>query len=192
MRYHLVVTFSITLLIILNHVQIRNQHLLGLNCINAFGGIAFLPAFAKGSSGNHPAVVHHKVLAGCISVYGIKKSTFLLEAIDHILRYYNGWCYKHSSAIEMEVLYFREHRGYYFIAADSRKTQLIPFVHSWPVVLIFQRSHINHKTVFHITFFQTFKGFINLVNIDEFNVGSNIMLCTKIKHFLGFCNTADV
>ncbi len=44
-------------------------------------------------------------------------------------------------------------------------------------LLIVQRSHINNKTIFNIFSFQTFKGFVGLIYIDEFNILCVIGVC---------------
>ena len=54
-----------------------------------------------------------------------------------------------------------------------------------------QRCHINHKAVFHITFQHAFIRFINILNLNHFDIGSDAMLATEIKHFLGFGDAAD-
>jgi hypothetical protein len=55
----------------------------------------------------------------------------------------------------------------------------------------FSEGHINHKAVFHITFPHAFIRFINILNLNHFDIGSDAMFATEIKHFLGLSDAAD-
>lgn len=57
--------------------------------------------------------------------------------------------------------------------------------------LIFQRSQIYYKTVFYVAFQQAFICFVDLLNVNHFNVCNDIVLAAEIEHFLGFGNSAD-
>ncbi len=56
---------------------------------------------------------------------------------------------------------------------------------------LLQRSHVDDEAVFHIALEQAIVGLIDLVNSDQFNVGSNSALGAEIQHLLGFSDTAD-
>lgn len=56
---------------------------------------------------------------------------------------------------------------------------------------ILQSTHIDHKPITHIPFDHTIICFVNFLNRDELNIRDDIMLCTKVQHFLGFCGAAN-
>jgi hypothetical protein len=57
--------------------------------------------------------------------------------------------------------------------------------------LLFKRSHIDHEAVFYITFQQSFIGYIDIMNPDNPDIRSNLVLATKIEHLLGFGDSSD-
>ena len=62
----------------------------------------------------------------------------------------------------------------------------------WQVSLSgLQRCHINHKAVFHITFQHAFVRFIDILNLNHFDICSDTMLAAEIEHFLGLGDAAD-
>src|SRR5215217_1292826 len=59
------------------------------------------------------------------------------------------------------------------------------------LTLLPDRSQIDHETIFYIALDHPFVSFVDLLNVDHFNVGDNIMLAAEIQHFLCFGNAAD-
>jgi hypothetical protein len=57
--------------------------------------------------------------------------------------------------------------------------------------LIFQRSHVNDKAIFHTAIEQSLVSLIDFLNINQLDIAGNFVLCTDVEHFLGFCNTPD-
>src|SRR5258708_10049393 len=56
---------------------------------------------------------------------------------------------------------------------------------------LFERRDINHKAVLHIGLRQPFIGLVNILNLYQFNVGSDAVVGAEIQHFLSFANTSD-
>lgn len=54
-----------------------------------------------------------------------------------------------------------------------------------------QSRHIDHKTIADITFKHPCIRSGNVFYIDQLDVGHNIMLSAKVKHFLGFRNASN-
>src|SRR5437899_12553458 len=54
-----------------------------------------------------------------------------------------------------------------------------------------KRSHVDREPVFHIRLEQSLIGFVHLLDGDDFDIGSDVMLAAKIEHLLRFGNTAD-
>jgi hypothetical protein len=46
----------------------------------------------------------------------------------------------------------------------------------WVRNLLFERSHINHEAVFHVTLGQAVIGLVDVLNLDQFNVGSDAVV----------------
>lgn len=54
-----------------------------------------------------------------------------------------------------------------------------------------QTRHINHKTIFHIAFLHMLIGGVDVLHIYHLHIWHDIMLGTKIQHFLGLTNSAN-
>lgn len=54
-----------------------------------------------------------------------------------------------------------------------------------------QTRHINHKAIFHIAFLHTLIGGVDVLHINHLHIWHDIILGTKIQHFLGFGNAAN-
>jgi len=59
------------------------------------------------------------------------------------------------------------------------------------VIRQLQCPHINHKPVLHITVFHSYIRFIDVLNVDEFNIRNNIVFGAIVEHFLCFRQTTD-
>src|SRR6266545_7317507 len=57
--------------------------------------------------------------------------------------------------------------------------------------LRFERSHINGEAVLHVGPEQSLVGFVDLLDGDDFDVGSDVMFAAKVEHLLGLGDTAD-
>src|ERR1700730_8614861 len=57
--------------------------------------------------------------------------------------------------------------------------------------LLFDRRDINHKAVLYIALRQPFIGLVNILNLYQFNVGSDAVVGAEIQHLLSFANTSD-
>jgi hypothetical protein len=55
----------------------------------------------------------------------------------------------------------------------------------------FERSHVDRKPVLHIRLEQSLVGFVHLLDRDDFDIGSDIMLAAKVEHLLRFGDAAD-
>ena len=58
-------------------------------------------------------------------------------------------------------------------------------------LLGFERSHIDREAVPHIGLEQSFVGFVDLLDGDDFDIGGNVMRPAKVEHLLGFGDAAD-
>ena len=54
-----------------------------------------------------------------------------------------------------------------------------------------QRCHINNEAIFHVALDQAIVSLIYVLNGDEFDIRSDVMLAAEIQHFLGFFDTAN-
>ena len=55
-------------------------------------------------------------------------------------------------------------------------------------LLGFERSHINGEAVFYIRLEHSVISLVDLLDWDDFNVGSEIMFAAKVEHLLRFSN----
>jgi hypothetical protein len=62
---------------------------------------------------------------------------------------------------------------------------------SFHVVLLFERSHVNGESILYIRSGQSLISLVDLLDGDDFYVGSNVMFTTKVEHLLRFGNTPD-
>src|SRR5208337_245951 len=60
------------------------------------------------------------------------------------------------------------------------------------VLLGFERCHINGEPVLHIRLEQSLVGFIDLLDWDNFHIGSDVVFSAKIEHLLGFADASNV
>jgi hypothetical protein len=58
-------------------------------------------------------------------------------------------------------------------------------------LLRLERGHINREAILHSGFEQSFVGFDDLLNGDDFDIGGNVMPAAKVEHLLGFGDTAN-
>ena len=58
-------------------------------------------------------------------------------------------------------------------------------------LLRFERSHIDGEAVLHIRLEQSVVGFVDFLDGDDFDIGSDVMGPTKVEHLLGFGDTAN-
>ena len=61
-----------------------------------------------------------------------------------------------------------------------------------PLLLTFERSHVDGEAVLHIRLEQSLVGFVDLLDRDDFNIGGDVVLAAKIEHLLSFGDAADV
>src|SRR6476469_8400923 len=55
----------------------------------------------------------------------------------------------------------------------------------------FERSHVDREAVFHVGLEQSFIGFVDFLDWNDFDIGGDVMLAAKIEHLLRFGDTAD-
>ena len=60
-----------------------------------------------------------------------------------------------------------------------------------PGLFRFERSHIDGEAVLHIGLDQSVVGFVDLLDGDEFDIGSDVVRPAKVEHLLGLRDTAD-
>ena len=58
-------------------------------------------------------------------------------------------------------------------------------------LLRFERSHVDREAVLHIGLEQSVVGLVDLLDWDDFDIGSDVMGPAKIEHLLGFGDTAN-
>src|SRR5208337_579758 len=58
-------------------------------------------------------------------------------------------------------------------------------------LLRFERSHIDREAVLHIGLEQSFVGFVDLFDRDDFDIGGDVMCAAEIEHLLGLGDAAD-
>ena len=61
-----------------------------------------------------------------------------------------------------------------------------------PRLFRFKGCHIDTEAVLHLGLEQALVGFVDLLNGDDFNVCSDVVLTAKVEHFLGFGDAANV
>ena len=54
-----------------------------------------------------------------------------------------------------------------------------------------KRCHIDDKAILHVAFQKPFVSLIDLLNRDQFDIGGDAALGTKVEHLLGFADPAD-
>src|SRR5918992_459434 len=59
------------------------------------------------------------------------------------------------------------------------------------VLLWFERSHINGEAILYIRIGQSLVSLVDLLDWDDFYVGSDVMFAAKVEHLLRFGNTPD-
>ena len=77
---------------------------------------------------------------------------------------------------------------------DAQTKQVINEIIFEDIDLIFQllqTRQINNETVLHITFQDTFVGFINLLDGDDFDIGCDSVFGAEGEHFLSFFYAAN-
>src|ERR1051326_9252577 len=57
--------------------------------------------------------------------------------------------------------------------------------------LIPQRSHVNREAVLHIRLRQSIVSFVQLLNRNHFDIGSDVVFAAKVQHLLCFANAPD-
>src|SRR5438105_12716314 len=75
----------------------------------------------------------------------------------------------------------------FFIQSLACRSALPEWVGSFRL----ERSHVDGETVLHIGLEQSFVGFVDLLDGNNFNISGDVMLATKIEHFLRFGDAAD-
>ena len=55
----------------------------------------------------------------------------------------------------------------------------------------FKGCHIYAEAVLHIGLEQSLVGFVNLLDWDNFDIGSDVVFATKVEHLLGFGDPTD-
>ena len=61
----------------------------------------------------------------------------------------------------------------------------------WRGLLRFQRSHIDGEAILHVGLEQPLVGFIDLLDGNDFDIGSDVVCAAKVEHLLGLGDTAD-
>jgi hypothetical protein len=54
-----------------------------------------------------------------------------------------------------------------------------------------ERSHINGEAILYIRIGQSLVSLVDLLDWDDFYVGSDVMFAAKVEHLLRFGNTPD-
>src|SRR5438132_2341189 len=57
-------------------------------------------------------------------------------------------------------------------------------------LLRLKRNHIDGEAVLHIGLEQSFVGFVDLPDGDDFDIGSDVVLAAEVEHLLGFGDAA--
>jgi hypothetical protein len=58
-----------------------------------------------------------------------------------------------------------------------------------PVLL--KRRHIDNEAVLHVPFEKAFVSLVDLLNFDQFDIGSDAVIGAEIEHLLSFLDAAD-
>src|SRR5258707_11048883 len=59
------------------------------------------------------------------------------------------------------------------------------------MAVLLERSHIDDEAVLYVALEQAIISFIDLLDFDEFDIGSDAVLGAEIEHLLGLANAAD-
>ena len=62
---------------------------------------------------------------------------------------------------------------------------------AYAMLLRFKRSHINGEAILYIRTGQSVIGLVDLLDWDDFYVGSDVVFAAKVEHLLRFSNTPD-
>src|SRR5207249_6772927 len=57
--------------------------------------------------------------------------------------------------------------------------------------LRFERSHVDGKPVLHVGLEQSLVGFVDFLDRDDFDIGSNVVSAAKVEHLLSFGDAAN-
>src|SRR5580658_2803859 len=60
-----------------------------------------------------------------------------------------------------------------------------------PILLGFERSHINGEAILHIGLEQSLIGLVDLLDRDDFDIRGDVMCAAKVQHLLGLGDAAD-
>ena len=55
----------------------------------------------------------------------------------------------------------------------------------------FEGSHVDGEAVLHIGLEQPLVGFVDLLDRDDLDIGSDVLRAAKVEHLLGFGDAAD-
>ena len=55
----------------------------------------------------------------------------------------------------------------------------------------FQRRHVDHKAILHVTLQHALVGGIDVLNLDDLDIRDDAVLSTEVEQFLGLGNAAD-
>src|SRR5882762_9796412 len=59
------------------------------------------------------------------------------------------------------------------------------------MAVLLKRSHVDDEAVLHVALEQAIVRFVDLLNLDELDIGSDSVLGAEVQHLLGLPNAAD-
>ncbi|OLU23449.1 hypothetical protein BVH06_24580 [Pseudomonas sp. PA27(2017)] len=59
------------------------------------------------------------------------------------------------------------------------------------VLILGQGSHVDHEAVFHVTLEHALLGFVDVLDVDHFDVRDDVVLGAEVEHLLGFGDATD-
>ena len=56
---------------------------------------------------------------------------------------------------------------------------------------LLEAGHVDYEAVFYVALEETFVGFVDLLDGDDFDVAGDVVLAAEVEHLLGFFDAAD-
>jgi hypothetical protein len=55
----------------------------------------------------------------------------------------------------------------------------------------FEAGHVDREAVLNVGFDETLVGFVDLLDVDDFDVGGDVVFVAEVEHLLSFCDAAN-